>query len=633
MIKHATHGAIRLAVQAWWRAASSALLAALLLCACASPVGVRKTGFGPVFAERSGNVLTTGTLSEASQELLASLGMYAAYRSDPTATLAALETLALQMHRRGGYGALAELQYLRANKTGLPGDFLASAISAYLFLFCEELQPPSDPFDPRFRLACDIYNRAIARALLDESGAVNLKDQVVETRLGSLEIKVSRPGFPWGEKEFTRFLPADMFEVRGLRERVRTPGLGVPLIAVRNTDTDAAALTSGHLAAKLKLAATAVLELDGGLDALRARHIRGSLELYLATDVDKVTLSGHEVPLERDLTVALAYSLENAAIWGFSLEGFFGGSSRQFPPGIVLIQPYQRSKIPIVLVHGTASNPAEWTQLINGLSINEDLRRRYQVWVAIYNTGTPILLNAAEVRGALADLVAQLDPTGTDEAIKNMVVVGHSQGGLITRLLVTASGNRFWDHISSEPFDEYPLDDKARKLLRSSVFFEPLPFVKSVVFISTPHRGSFVAGGWIGNIARWLIELPLDVTSASMGLLKGDRLPAELRSGVPDSVANMKPDSMFVRVLDTLPFAPDVHLHSIVAVNGSGPVEDGDDGVVRYSSAHLEQAESEVIVRHGHSCQNEPQTILELRRILLELLGQIDATTKPTAGQ
>ena len=78
----------------------------------------------------------------------------------------------------------------------------------------------------------------------------------------------------------------------------------------------------------------------------------------------------------------------------------------------------------------------------------------------------------------------------------------------------------------------------------------------------------------------------------------------------------MDPDNNFVKNLATLPFAERVRLHSIVSVKTRGPVEEGNDGVVEYSSAHLDEAVSELVVRHAHSCQGVPATIGELRRIL-----------------
>ncbi len=62
----------------------------------------------------------------------------------------------------------------------------------------------------------------------------------------------------------------------------------------------------------------------------------------------------------------------------------------------------------------------------------------------------------------------------------------------------------------------------------------------------------------------------------------------------------------------------------IIAVQGEGPPDDLDDGLVQYKSAHLEHAESEFVVRSFHSCQDNPNTIGEVRRILLEHLRAIE---------
>jgi len=76
-----------------------------------------------------------------------------------------------------------------------------------------------------------------------------------------------------------------------------------------------------------------------------------------------------------------------------------------------------------------------------------------------------------------------------------------------------------------------------------------------------------------------------------------------------------------LKTLATLPIAPDVQVHSIIAVKGSGLIADGDDGVVEYKSAHIEGVESELVVHSGHSTQATPETIEEVRPILYEHAG------------
>ena len=147
-----------------------------------------------------------------------------------------------------------------------------------------------------------------------------------------------------------------------------------------------------------------------------------------------------------------------------------------------------------------------------------------------------------KVRASLLELSGDLDPEGDDGALQRMVLVGHSQGGLVSRLLVASSGDETWARVSDVPLEELGLDQASQELLRDCIWFEPLPFVDRVVFVSTPHRGSFIAGGWIGKLARSLISLPGDLTRTAEGLIKRPDLPYRLRR-ITTSVENMEPDS------------------------------------------------------------------------------------------
>jgi hypothetical protein len=139
------------------------------------------------------------------------------------------------------------------------------------------------------------------------------------------------------------------------------------------------------------------------------------------------------------------------------------------------------------------------------------------------------------------------------------------------------------------------------------------------VFVSTPHRGSYLAEWSLGRLIARLVRLPLDLVGATTEIASAnaDALrfnPAGVRFG---SMYGMTPGSPLITGLAEIPVAPGVAAHSIVAVQGEGPPEDGSDGVVRYQSAHIDGVESELIVRSGHSTQSNPHTIAEVRRILL----------------
>jgi hypothetical protein len=253
--------------------------------------------------------------------------------------------------------------------------------------------------------------------------------------------------------------------------------------------------------------------------------------------------------------------------------------------------------------------------MYNRLLADAEIRSRYQFWFFQYDSGNPVALSSLRLRDALTGAVARLDPEGKDPALRRMVLIGHSQGGLLVKMQSISSGDRIWNAASRVPLDEMTLSDETRSLLRRGLFVEPLPEVSRVVFICTPHRGSFVAGrNVIANITRRLLSLPFALTGIAAELARNPG--AGMGLVVPSAVDNMSPRHHFIRALQEIPVAPSITVNSIVAVNGDGPVEDGDDGVVKYSSAHLTGVESELVVRSDHSTQGNPHTIEEVRRVL-----------------
>ena len=205
-----------------------------------------------------------------------------------------------------------------------------------------------------------------------------------------------------------------------------------------------------------------------------------------------------------------------------------------------------------------------------------------------------------------------------------MVVIGHSQGGLLTKLTVVDPQSQLWDRFSNEPLEDIDVSEETRALLRRVFFFKPLPYVKRVVFIATPHRGSYVAGNWLAHQLARFVKLPGHLTARISDLMtqNKDAFALQFRSGQLSSVDAMTPGSPLATTLAPLPISSDVAAHSIIAVQGDGPKEEGRDGVVAYESAHLDDVDSELVVRSGHSTQSNPHTIEEVRRILLLHVGK-----------
>ena len=282
-----------------------------------------------------------------------------------------------------------------------------------------------------------------------------------------------------------------------------------------------------------------------------------------------------------------------------------------------MLQPYQRGKIPVVFVHGTASSPARWAEMFNQLNADPVLRAKYQFWFFSYTTGNPIIYSGSLLRDALTDMVKSLDPEGTDASLRDMVVIGHSQGGILTKLQTVASGDAYWHNFENAGVPIEKLSAEDLEFVKRIAVFEPHPSVKRVIFVSTPQHGAMVATGLLGAIFRSLASAPSAVFSRMSSVVKSPDLIDVLAKKTPTSVENMAPDNQFVTTLVSLPIAPGIHAHSIIAVQGEGPPDELDDGAVAYKSAHIEPVDSEFIVRSGHSCQDNPFVIEEVHRILL----------------
>jgi hypothetical protein len=167
-----------------------------------------------------------------------------------------------------------------------------------------------------------------------------------------------------------------------------------------------------------------------------------------------------------------------------------------------------------------------------------------------------------------------------------------------------------------------------------ALIFKPLPFVRRVVFIATPHGGSYQALGFFGRLGSWFVNLPGRFVKMQVELLtlQTQGLYMGTVGNVPTSITNMTPGNPFIKALAAIPIADGVVAHSIIAVDSEGPLKDAGDGVVKYESAHIEGVESQKIVHSGHSVQGNPEAIQEIKRILLEHAGGLSTPQRAQAS-
>jgi pimeloyl-ACP methyl ester carboxylesterase len=601
-------------------------VALMTLTGCLTPIGADKVSPRQAYLHLNQNALNSSHCSADTLRVLHRYDLDEAFEKNPDATLEKLQAIACTDDRRDLLYALSELNFLNADrqsrsvKRGVAAlarnSYFTSAIYAYLYLFGETNQPPPSPFDLRFRTAGDFYNRGLAQGLMVGTNAlVEMAGGPRATPPGVVEVDFTQPGFPWKLDLIQAFYSADEFIVRGLSTRNRDSGLGAPLIAVPKK--------IGKFDESLREPATVFLRVNGNVRDWSAGKLNATLELYSGFEATQVEVNGRSVPLQTDTTAPIAQGLNNSPIWKLGLAQFFSADENKVT-GIIRMQPYAPGRIPVVFVHGTASSPVWWAEMWNTLRADPVIRERYQFWMFNYASGKPITYSAGILRNDLMNQIKLLDPDGKDAALQHMVVIGHSQGGLLAKLTATDTGDKLWKLVSPTNIDEVPMDMPTRELLRSNFFFKPLPCVSRVIFIATPHRGSYRNTQFVQKILNWFISIPKDMVddfATVMKLKDTIQLPASVRNGVPSSLAGMATDNPFMLTLADIPVATNIKANSIIAIQGDDQPPAGADGVVKYTSAHVDYAESEFIVRSGHSCQGNPLTIEEVRRILLENLG------------
>jgi pimeloyl-ACP methyl ester carboxylesterase len=537
--------------------------------------------------------------------------------------------------------SIAELSYLTGLKAELTNpqkalDMYGTAVAhAYLYLFDDRVEFARNPYDPQFRGACDVYNQSLESALRILAKRGQLKPGMTHTcRAGdnTIDVTVTVRSDTWQADDFDRFEFASDYEIKGLANQYHTYGLGVPLMVVRDKKPQRNDPAEKYYPPGVSFPITAFLRLDPNQYQTTHGGKRAAvLELYDPLAATDVIVGGRRAPLESDFTTPLAYFLNNPAFQDsqLSTDGLLRPDLASASRGLYMLEPYQPGKIPVLMVHGLWSSPVTWMQMFNDLRAWPELRQRYQFWFYFYPTGQPFWISATQLRRDLAELRQTLDPRASDISLDQMVLVGHSMGGLVSKMQTIEGGDRFWQVFSDKPFDHVKAEPEVRQTLHSAIYFQPNPSIRRVITIGTPHRGSNFANSPTRYIARQLIKLPVMLMQAGEKLRRDN--PDVFRPGGPADIAtsidSLAPDSPLLPVLYSAPRPPWVKYHNVVGVveqSGVFRFSSKGDGVVPLDSAHLEDAVSEITVPADHvTIHSHPLSVLEVRRILLEHLSEV----------
>ena len=303
------------------------------------------------------------------------------------------------------------------------------------------------------------------------------------------------------------------------------------------------------------------------------------------------------------------------------LRGFTSPADTKLKPQLVMVEPYQRGKIPVIMIHGLYSDPITWVDTANELRQQYDIYQEYQFWVYRYPTGGELLDSAAELRAKLRLVRATYAPAGDDPALDAMVLIGHSLGGIVSKMQVVTSYDLLWRRVAVQPFGAVAAEPQLQLRLSRDFFFEPVPGVNRVIFVGTPFHGSELTRRLVGRLGDELVAFGTEED------LQYDRLmednPEVFRPEVtrrrPTTVDLLEPDSPLLVALAEMPVAPCVRLHTIIGTGGTKPLHQPSDGVVSVASARHPGVESELWVPAKHEkLHRHPDSIAEMARILRE---------------
>lgn len=624
------------------------LFLSVVLAGCAG-VKVSFISSSDYMSLRRGDILSTGELSVYTKAALLVFGIDKKKCDDEEAACRKVlsETIGLDKEQR--LSALAELwlkEAISLDKKAVEQEHIEAILNAYLetarhayaYLFFTERTPDMRALEDRQTQVRDYYNYAVQKTLtiLFEYYRRHLPpdfdrhlspdfdfEQDTQIQSGPWTLTIRNEDLRLAENRALPedLIPASSLSFAGLHNQYRRDGLGAELVAATSVKVVSASDAEVPFSETPFPAVTAVLSVPGtGLDdVLSTREV--VITSYDPYSRESVDLAGMTVPLAANFTSGYGLWLTRSGFAVQSLLTLIGKGDVLEVPRVYLMQPYNPDRHIVIMLHGLASSPEAWINLANEVLGDETLRQNFQIWQIYYPTNAPIAFNQHEISRAIKKTLEHFDPGGKARASQDILLIGHSMGGILARLMVSSSGDRLWDAF----LKAYPLEgrrlDRVKKELSPYLYFEPLPQVSRAVFIAAPHKGTPVAEI---ALVRWLsgfITVPLSVLGrfkevAQLLVDPGSANPVSLTRSFT-SIDNLSNRDPFIQLTATLPVSPGVRYHSIIGNYTPGlPLEDSSDGVVPYASSHLKGADSEKVIASGHSVQQTPDAIIEIRRIM-----------------
>lgn len=598
------------------------LLAVALLSSC-TRVKVKVSEFEDEHPLLNPSVLGKNKPSQISRQFLRTHFLENAYQKTPTTIIETLEQNWRNQHDRDALGVAAELSFIQARRLGDGEEarqwYLLTAARAWTYLFSNDSLQDRRLFDPRAQQMVTLYNLSVARGVpyfRDNQTAREHLRCAFTVGQNRLELSLHLGEDTVDPRIYSSFIPTEEVSIRGLTNVHQIHGLGATLAAYRENRQETPQETF-YPPEGITAPLTALFAFR---QTTNGYH--GELAFFDPRNTHVVQVGEENVPLAGDFTTHYAYLLSQAELEKLGRQGLFRPEKAESHLGIFLLEPYDPDKIPLLMVHGLFSSPQTWINLTNEINGDPILRDRYQIWHYMYPTALPYLYSGYLFRQQLVAAQQTFDPHLEHGTFDQLVIVAHSMGGLLCKTLVTDPKDQLHGRVFRKPLEELKVNDDHRMKLREIFQYQPCNQVARIIFIAVPHRGSHLADGFLGNIGRRLANIPSAMTEL-FTKITGDNIEhmdpdmlAIMSAGGPSSISALSPKHPLLKTFSEVPIQSGIPYHSIIGDRGRGDGPNGSDGVVPYSSAHLEGAVSEVIVPTGHSCHEHPLAVQEVKRIL-----------------
>jgi hypothetical protein len=648
-----------------------------LLSGCAG-VQVDSISTADYLRQRRSDVLTTGSLSPAANEVLRVLGLDEKQcgRDAPACRQALRESTGLTDEQR--LATLSEV-WLAAAQDGARapaadapaldaqvGLWLEAARHAYAYLFFTARSPGERAFEDRQAQVRDYYNFSAQQALSALFKAHASPDNPDRDReeaaqaatIGPWQLDFSSLRSAGLEPDRVQeIIPAASLRFSGLRNIYRRDGFGAELVLGLKPQAPPPHSEPQPFRTMPYPPVTALLIFEGHTlrEVLATHRIRVLLRDPYRAASERI--ARHTVPLAANFSAGYGLWLARSGFATQALDTLLGLNGGIDHPRIHLMQPYDPDRRIVIMLHGLASSPEAWINVANEVLGDEALRRNYQIWQVYYPTNAPLAVNRDTIATAIEATLHHFDPAGTARASQRVTLIGHSMGGVLARLLVSSTGDRLWQALQARyevPDETTPDDapnesadapgaahpDDTRKTLDRYLRFSPLPQVSDAIFIAAPHRGTPFANHRLARWAANLITLPLGMVrqlgdaTRVMSRLRPRAVSPETGAagpiGIPNSIDNLSDRDDYIRWTADLPLRPGLRYHSILGDDTPDlPFAQSSDGIVPYASAHLPGAASELVLPSSHSVQEHPRAILEIRRILTAELQEGPGAAPP----